>query len=364
MDSPENKNKSIKDLIKAEICPAWYLPSKAILGRCIPTLREDQIFKSSETLKGNEVTRTILTEAVNKFGIFLSVREFGEKVFNDLADTWWMICVALLAACLLSFLWIFLLKKAASFIVWITIWTFFILVGGLLAGSCYKLVNIYTGDNTKELSEQNIFQVSITPNWHYDVLELKDTWLAFTIILGIFFFVMLVIIIFLRNRIKLAIRIIEEGSKAVANVCSTLFFPFIPFCFQVLTIGWFLTVAMFLASSGIPEFRVLVPDQHVETCTQAWQEKSECARIHGGNYSAEEGTRICDIFKSENCLDTCEAASCNFVRYKKNSDFTWMQAYNVFGLYWTLFFFTAYGEIVLAKVFAEVACKLNLLNLY
>ena len=40
-----------------------------------------------------------------------------------------------------------------------------------------------------------------------------------------------------------------------------------------------------------------------------------------------------------------------------NKDFSWLQLVNVFGLYWGLFFFSAYGELVLAGVFSQVNCK-------
>jgi len=351
IDSEKNENKSVTDLIKDEICPAWYLPSKAVLGRCIsiPEITDDgKILKANETSNGTEVTQVILTEAINKFGTFMSIREVGEKVFSDLADTWWIICMALLGACILSFVWILLMKKAAYYIVWFSIWAFYFLVGGLLAGCCYKLVQVYSVEDLEKESTKTIFQVSMTPTWHHDVLKLRDTWLAFTIILGIFFLIMLVIIVFLRNRIRLAIRIIREGSKAVGHVCSTLVFPIIPFLFQVLAMGWFLTVAMFLASSGIPEFRVHVPEEDREECLKTWENSTECWNIYNAS-----STETCDVFMSNNCSTSCISASCNFVRYSKNSDFSWMQAYNVFGLYWSLFFFSAFGEIVLAKVFAE-----------
>ena len=34
----------------------------------------------------------------------------------------------------------------------------------------------------------------------------------------------------------------------------------------------------------------------------------------------------------------------------RNPDYTWMQFINIFALYWGVFFFSAYGEMVLGKV--------------
>ena len=35
-------------------------------------------------------------------------------------------------------------------------------------------------------------------------------------------------------------------------------------------------------------------------------------------------------------------------------DYSWMQFTNIFGLYWGVFFFSAFGEMVLAGVFSQV----------
>ena len=42
------------------------------------------------------------------------------------------------------------------------------------------------------------------------------------------------------------------------------------------------------------------------------------------------------------------------LRYVKNKDFSWLQLVNVFGLYWGIFFCSAYGELVLAGIFSQV----------
>merc|ERR1712013_352591 len=55
----------------------------------------------------------------------------------------------------------------------------------------------------------------------------------------------------------------------------------------------------------------------------------------------------------EPCKQVCPEAQCQFVKYTKNKDYSWMQFVNVFGLYWGVFFFSAFGEIVLAGVFSQ-----------
>lgn len=50
-------------------------------------------------------------------------------------------------------------------------------------------------------------------NYVNDKLDKKSTWLAFTVISTVAFIILLLIIIFLRQRIKLSIALIVEGSR-------------------------------------------------------------------------------------------------------------------------------------------------------
>ena len=82
------------------------------------------------------------------------------------------------------------------------------------------------------------------------------TWLILLIILAVVLLIILIIVIFLRKRIKIAIELIEEGSIAVGHMMSTLLFPLVPFLWQFLIVGWFLLVAVYLASSGVAEYKI------------------------------------------------------------------------------------------------------------
>ena len=82
------------------------------------------------------------------------------------------------------------------------------------------------------------------------------TWMIFLVIMAIVLVIILVILIFLRKRVKIAIELIEEASIAVGHMMSTLFFPLVPFVWQFLIIVWFVVVAVFLASSGVAEYKV------------------------------------------------------------------------------------------------------------
>ena len=64
-------------------------------------------------------------------------------------------------------------------------------------------------------------QVNWTPYFFEDLLALRDTWLLLTILLSFLLTAVLLLLVFLRRRICLAIALIEQGSRAVSQVFSS-----------------------------------------------------------------------------------------------------------------------------------------------
>ena len=91
-------------LIKRQICPRWVIPSKQLLGRCVPAISKDTVLPEGIPIFSK------LEEGVKKMADFLDLRGFGERVLQDLGKSWWIILVSLVAASLVAFLWIFLMK--------------------------------------------------------------------------------------------------------------------------------------------------------------------------------------------------------------------------------------------------------------
>jgi len=333
--------RSVKQLIQDEICPPWYITSSSLFGRCFPSSSNNSVTTNEKIIRAQDnpnkeaINQMMLQQALYRLTSYLNIREVGERIFSDLAETWWMIGISLIGACVLSFIWIVLMRFLAGLMVWLSISIILFGTGGLLAFCSYKLYLIWT--NPTDDSMKNILEVSYTPEYINDLLELRDTWLAFTIILGVVFFIIVCVFIYLRQRISIAINLIEEGSKAVASICSSLFFPFIPFVLQLCVTCCFLLVAMYLASSGQSDYRVYFKD---EKCLNV-----ECEQFNSND--------TCTTESFSSCAQVCPHSHCQFVKYTKNSDFSWLQLVNVFGLYWGLFFFSAYAELVLAAVFSR-----------
>ena len=99
---------TIDELIENQICPPWIMKSKPILGRCVPSITEEE-YKDSDINK-DTVTWEKLKDGVENLAKLLGLRDIGTKVFNDLKNQWWTILVGLIIAMVVSFVWIILMR--------------------------------------------------------------------------------------------------------------------------------------------------------------------------------------------------------------------------------------------------------------
>ena len=154
---------------------------------------------------------------------------------KDLSHTWWMIGIGFILACVLSFVWILLMRFFTGIMVWTSIGLIFVLVSGLFGYSLHRYYQV------KDITTNqiNILQVNLTPDYLNNVLQLADTWLAFAIILGILTGIVLLVLIALRNRIQIAVELLEQAAKAVGQLCSSIFWPIFPFVLHVLVSYYF-----------------------------------------------------------------------------------------------------------------------------
>lgn len=128
---------------------------------------------------------------------------------------------------------------------------------------------------------------------------------------------------------------------------STLFFPIIPFILEVFLVGWFILVAIYLASSGVPQYQVTL--ESGEKCPDprnvTWSFGDECDVNSFTPFN-------CNITKKKS-NDVVREVNCIFFKYGPTDTANAFQFYNIFGLLWGLFFLAALDEMVLAGVFAS-----------
>ena len=123
---------------------------------------------------------------------------------------------------------------------------------GLLGFGIYFCINKYL--TLRDAPQQNQ-PIQVTASIDY-YLSLSITWLIVGIIAIILLVIILLLILVLAKRVRIAIKIIGEASRAVTSVFLTLIFPLIPFLLQIGCLAYFVVNAVILACSGKAIFKV------------------------------------------------------------------------------------------------------------
>ncbi|KAM3914666.1 choline transporter-like protein 5 isoform 4-T4 [Leptodactylus fuscus] len=340
--------KSITEVLRDEDCPAMIIPSRPFLQRCFPdfSTRNGVLTVANKTLfkdgSGHMRNVTDLREAANHvttiqhgttsgINAVLDARSIGMKIFEDYASSWYWILIALFIAMVISLLFLILLRFTAGVFFWIFIFGVIGVVGyGIW--HCFWEYNNLKGVPGSDLT---IYDIGLQTDFRV-YLQLRDTWLAFMIILCIVEVIIILMLIFLRNRIRIAIALLQEGSRAIGYIMSTLFYPIITFILIAICISYWAVTAVFLATSGEAVYKVMA-------------NKTFCQ--YAGNVCSPE------TFNTTNVTRLCPGSQCTFAFYGGESFYYQyiliFQLCNVFVFLWLVNFSIALGQCTLAGAFAS-----------
>ncbi|XP_066547781.1 choline transporter-like protein 5-B isoform X1 [Amia ocellicauda] len=343
-----NPKKSVGQVLQDEDCPSMIVPSRPFLQRCFPdfTTRNGVLTVQNKTTfkDGRGKTRNVtdLREAANQVtaiqqggesGInsLLDAREVGMKIFEDYASSWYWILIGLVIAMLVSLTFILLLRYTAGVLLWLII---FGVIGVIGYGiwHCYWEFSTLRGKPGADVTISDIgFQTDFRV-----YLQLSQTWLIFMIFLCIIEVIIILMLIFLRNRVRIAIALLKEGSKAIGYIMSALFYPIITFLLIAVCISYWAVTAVFLASSGEPVYKVM-PTQ--PNCMYA-------------NLTCNPET-----FNKTNVTKVCPGSQCTFAFYGGESLYHRyifiLQLCNLLVFLWLVNFAIALGQCTLAGAFAS-----------
>ncbi|XP_037392502.1 choline transporter-like protein 2 [Pygocentrus nattereri] len=306
------------ELLKDEMCPDMIFPSQPLMHRCFPVLKEV-----------DNTTINILLNATSKeSNPVRKAQEVAMKIFQDYTQSWQWILLGLVMSMVLSMIFIVLLRFVAGVIIWAIIISVILVIGyGTL--HCYMQYAALKGQagsdvTIKDLGLRTDFSI---------YLQIEQTWLAFTIILGIVELVILLILIFLRKRIVIAIALIKEASRALTHMMSSLFYPLLTFALLSLLIAYWAITSFFLSNQ--PIYKV--------------KDTTEC------KYS----NQTCDpqTFNSSEAFKHCPGAKCLFAFFGGETFLhkhqIVFQVYNLFMFFWCMNFVIALGQVTLAGAFAS-----------
>lgn len=320
-------------LISERKCAPYYLESRPVYGRCVPAfllevnindtdfdVETEIINKLTESkLFDDEITVTVVKKAVSlivNFGSILQV------VYDDFINAWYIIVIGLVVGAVLCFIWCSIMRFVAGFMVWGSI----IVLHVLLAGGIFFCWNEYMElEGVPGASDDFSFSLNLD-----SYLRLQKTWLIAGVIMCVLLAIILLLTICLCTRIRIAVALIEEASKAVSAFWSTLIWPIFPFAFQLLVTVLWCAIAVYLATSKQKTFVVNFADGNASNVT--FNNFDPCDE----NNFDPQGT----------------SALCMFNSYDLPEYHTYMQFINLFCFLWVLNFIIGLNQVILAGVFA------------
>ncbi|XP_077391888.1 choline transporter-like protein 5-A [Festucalex cinctus] len=256
-----NPNKPVSEVLRDEDCPSMIVPSRPFLRRCLPdvitlngtaTVANKTIFKDAfETAR----SVTELQNAARGIRGLVDTRELGLKIVEDYTKSWPWIVLGLLMSLVFSLIFIVLLRFTAGLMLWTTI----IAVMLLLAYGMWYCSVVLTTLGHSQGSDVSIVEVG--PQTDLKVyLQLRETWTILLASLGVTEVSILLILVIMRRRIKLAIALLREASKAIGHIMSTLFYPVVTFILLTACVSYWAVIAVYLASSGDAIYKVVSPN--------------------------------------------------------------------------------------------------------
>ncbi|XP_038640558.1 choline transporter-like protein 2 isoform X2 [Scyliorhinus canicula] len=325
-------------------CPAFLTPSKPFAGRCFPDLETVKgvvkvgnmtAFKDAN---GGSVNATEMLEAAKGANIVREARMVAMKIFEDYTKSWYWILIGMSITLVVSLLFVILLRFIAAFMVWLTI----LLVIAVLGYGIYHCYMEYTQLKGIPGSDVTIKDLGFQTDLRV-YLHLRQTWLAFMIILAILEVIIILMLIFLRKRILIAIALLKEASRAVGRIMSTLAYPIITFLLLLVCVAYWGVTAVFLSTSGEAVYKVVANE-------------TSCK---------EYNMKTCNpnTFNVSNTTRQCPEAQCLFAFYGGESYYhrylILFQFYNVFLFFWLTNFVIALGQVTLAGAFASYYWAFN-----
>jgi choline transporter-like protein 2/4/5 len=226
-------------------------------------------------------------------------------------------------------------------VVWLAIILFILLLAIISGLSFFEF---------KQLREKNDNQIWTEFKFVADAKyyqSLPITWLIIAIISTLVLVISLLILLALFKRLRIALAILKEASKAVGYNFFSLFWPFIPFILQLGMFAYWAVVAVYLATAGKPIYRLAFNEtamnetnvQNGEICDPNKWNNSICVFWEYG-YDPQV-----DL---DSILNGTGRHFKSFISFVNQNQ--WLpQLFAAFMLFWLTAFIVAFGQLVLGK---------------
>lgn len=174
---------------------------------------------------------------------FSGVASTASRAFGDLYTAYGVIAGSCGIAIVASFLYLVIVQRAAGVLVWVSL--LLILVGGIFT-SAQLLAKAREAENSSDSTRAS---------------AMKGLGITCVVLTFLYFCIM----VWMRNRINVAVEVTKEASKALQDMPAMLLFPIVPFFFCVAYFIWWIYTTTIIFSVQIetvkpnPEWNLLQP---------------------------------------------------------------------------------------------------------
>ena len=142
------------------------------------------------------------------------------------------------------------MRWLAKPLIWLGIILFIATLSVITGLSILEFIELRAKNN-----DQIVTEFKFVADAHY-YRSLPITWLVIGIISGIVLIISLLILLVIFKRLRIALAILQEASKAVGYNFFSLFWPFIPVILQFGIFAYWAVVAVYLSTAGKAIYRV------------------------------------------------------------------------------------------------------------
>lgn len=343
-----NSKQRLQEVLDQKLCARYYIAMQPFYNRCIPSLKE--ISAAERILHENNVDLGQLTNGTKVIQFLTSAQYIGKIVIEELYRARYYLYGGVAIAIVVSLVYILLLRCVSFFLVWLSILATFVLLG---YGVYYSFEKYRTmPEDTIPAAQDEHFDLILKwrdTNFIQDkvreLLSSKNTWMYLSILSSVVFVILLLLVLFLRARIKLAIALIGEASVCISSIKSSLIFPVFPWSLHLVVILWSLLVGAYVYSLGDSIYKVvdLANDKQCVCDDKFYSADGEwCV--------PSKWSQMCHAASSPNI--SCPLATCKFFNKTPNNFVTYLFLFNIFAYFWSSSFVSALSEMILAATFA------------
>ncbi|CAF1085517.1 unnamed protein product [Adineta ricciae] len=349
-------------LVRDGKCAPYVLASKPLFGRCIPETLENLVNDFIQVPNNNNVSQNltdsngeVLTRAKLEQGVkylvdLLNLKQVGAFLVEDLTTSWKYILIALAFAAIISFIWIVVMRWLAKPVVWLGILLFIFMLAIVTGLSFYEFDQLRKKNDNQIITE---FKFVADANYYRG---LPITWLVLGILLSILLIISILVFLALLKRLRIALAILKEASKAVGYNFFSLFWPFIPFLLQIGIFVYWAVVAIYLSTAGKPIYRIVYNETLANTTNV--QLGDICDPKKWNNTNGSNGQCVFWEYGYDPQIDLDSVLNGTGTHFKSFIIFVnehqWLpQVFSVFMLFWLTAFVIGFSQLVLAGIYAR-----------